>query len=1480
MKKILLLLTLACTVLFSVSSLYAQDCPSTSGTTTPADICGTFTVTIDPANCVTAYGDSSGYLLYYDFDVSTTPTQEEIYDDLVGNVDLPDAAWLGERSPCDGSGFIDLEAIPIGCTTQDVAFYLIPANLTALTIDAECAIEGPIISTVYPTFSAVVTQAADCDVPAIVELQGLDGTVCETLTGATVTRPDCTPGFGDNVNVDTLFVVYDQAALAAIAGGTPPADCFGEGIDGFVAAACASFACEGGGCQVANLELTGGTCNNNGTSTDPTDDFYDIELTFNYVDGTTYSVSDATSGTVYVSGQTYADPPSQTEVISFTIPANGQSVVLTVTDASGAACTVSLDEIGPLDTCSDCTIFSGSSVTSPVCAGAEEGVFTVTIGNCDIAPDGIFTSAILMYDLDVTNTPPTDEDLYLDVTGNVPMDDLVYFGESGTCANEGGLSNLEGFENPSCTPLEIDLYLMPVNDAINTVSFACLVEGPIRLTTLPGQPTAISASCDAGALTSVVTLGFDNGDGTEDGAPDGDFDDPEDEVCGTVTISVDDTGVGTVSAADFQTGLGNSGDYQGNNCYVDQDVTCPCAAEAPGFALGELCDDGVTYAAPPYIVNDVGAVEGIGNITEYLLLDATSIILDVTSNLADIQAAMDALAEGESLCLASITHSPAQLNTIFEDLNGPDCSNTLVGTLTGITPPLNTLEQLFDGFVVLNMGNPGLTPADLEAFISDNPGGPSAGGIPIDIGVLAGLPEGILVCTVPAFCYSLTDPICLTKEANGASCNVEGCTNPCATNYDMDATIDDGSCILPEEPTTACYETATFNTTSCMWEVSGTQPEAPTTECYETATFNDGTCMWDVSGTQPEQPALACYETAEFNTTTCVWDVSGTQPEAPATECYETATFNDGTCSWDVSGTQPEPPELACYESTTFNTTTCVWDVTGEQPEIDDNCEFTDDSFDDVNCVAVNVSNCPAGTTLNTVDCTCDTDVIEGCTDPCASNYDATANSDDGSCILPEEPTTACYETATFNTTSCMWEVSGTQPEAPTTACYETATFNDATCVWDVSGEQPEAPATACYETATFNDGTCSWDVSGTQPEQPELACYETANFNDITCVWDVGGEQPEIDDNCEFTDDSFDDVNCVAVNVSNCPAGTTLNTVNCTCDSDVVMGCTDPCASNYDSSATADDGSCILPEEPTTACYETAAFNTTSCMWEVSGEQPEIDDNCDLTDDSFDDVNCVAVNTPNCPAGTTFDAANCACTSEPVDGCTDDTACNFDPNATNDDGSCVFATGCDECDGAGGVTDNPEEGTACDDGNPDTENDAIQADCTCAGDPIMGGAMGCTDANACNYNPMATMDDGSCEYTSCADCEGTPNGSATPGSACDDGNPDTTGDTYQEDCSCTGSLLRMGCTDAMACNYDPDAEADDGSCVLPGDSCNDGNPLTINDTVQADCTCIGEDSGEAIPTVGEWGLIILALILLNLGVLYIRQTDIKIVRE
>lgn len=110
-------------------------------------------------------------------------------------------------------------------------------------------------------------------------------------------------------------------------------------------------------------------------------------------------------------------------------------------------------------------------------------------------------------------------------------------------------------------------------------------------------------------------------------------------------------------------------------------------------------------------------------------------------------------------------------------------------------------------------------------------------------------------------------------------------------------------------------------------------------------------------------------------------------------------------------------------------------------------------------------------------------------------------------------------------------------------------------------------------------------------------------------------------------------------------------------------------------------------------------------------------------------------------------------------EGCTDSTACNYDPTAVTDDGSCDY---------------------------------------TC---------LGCTDALACNFDVTATVNDGSCNYT-CFGC--------TDPFACNYSS-EATIDNGTCDYSCSG------CTDPEADNYDPAATVDDGSCVQGSQFCGPG---------------------------------------------------------
>ena len=99
-----------------------------------------------------------------------------------------------------------------------------------------------------------------------------------------------------------------------------------------------------------------------------------------------------------------------------------------------------------------------------------------------------------------------------------------------------------------------------------------------------------------------------------------------------------------------------------------------------------------------------------------------------------------------------------------------------------------------------------------------------------------------------------------------------------------------------------------------------------------------------------------------------------------------------------------------------------------------------------------------------------------------------------------------------------------------------------------------------------------------------------------------------------------------------------------------------------------------------------------------------------------------------------------------PVTGCTDVTACNYDPAATADDGSCAgIPTG--DCDCDGNVSD--ECGTCGGSGIPagdcDCDGNVLDACGVCGGDNSS--CSGCTDLAASNYNSDSTIDDGSCLF-------------------------------------------------------------------------------------------------------------------------------------
>ena len=177
-------------------------------------------------------------------------------------------------------------------------------------------------------------------------------------------------------------------------------------------------------------------------------------------------------------------------------------------------------------------------------------------------------------------------------------------------------------------------------------------------------------------------------------------------------------------------------------------------------------------------------------------------------------------------------------------------------------------------------------------------------------------------------------------------------------------------------------------------------------------------------------------------------------------------------------------------------------------------------------------------------------------------------------------------------------------------------------------------------------------------------------------------------------------------------------------CIYDPNSGCTDNYACNYNPSSLSDDGSCIYLEGECDECFngvivDNDVDNDGVCDTdEIPGCMDESACNFNpLATDPPIDVN-IGINPMDCNYEDTDNDGICDIFE--IVGCTDAYACNYDATSTTDtDNSlCIFAIGCDTCsgetDGNGTIIDN------------DLDNDGV-----CNSDEI----IGCTDYLACNYD-------------------------------------------------------------------------------------------------------------------------------------------------
>ena len=175
--------------------------------------------------------------------------------------------------------------------------------------------------------------------------------------------------------------------------------------------------------------------------------------------------------------------------------------------------------------------------------------------------------------------------------------------------------------------------------------------------------------------------------------------------------------------------------------------------------------------------------------------------------------------------------------------------------------------------------------------------------------------------------------------------DIEGCTDVNATNYNENATVDDGSCEYPPPPVPGCMD-----------------PEA--TNYAENATVDDGSCEY------PPPPVPGCMDSG-------------------ATNYAENATVDDGSCVY------PPPPVLGCMNVTASN-----YD---ENATVDDgSCVYPPPPV--LGCMNATATNYDDNATVDDGSCVYPPPPVLGCMNATATNYDENATVDDNSCVYPPPP--------------------------------------------------------------------------------------------------------------------------------------------------------------------------------------------------------------------------------------------------------------------------------------------------------------------------------------------------------------------------------------------------------------------------------------------------------------------------------------------
>ncbi len=660
--------------------------------------------------------------------------------------------------------------------------------------------------------------------------------------------------------------------------------------------------------------------------------------------------------------------------------------------------------------------------------------------------------------------------------------------------------------------------------------------------------------------------------------------------------------------------------------------------------------------------------------------------------------------------------------------------------------------------------------------------------------------------------------------------SIEGCTDSAACNYQPEATCDDNSCFYN---CVGCTDPLALNYNADAEEDNGTC-------CYDPEYFFTFTSTSPVSmAIGFTQGIITDYLISNQTNGFC----------APGT-CFRII----------ITNTNDEPITFTLFDSDGIEKGTIIVGA---------------NSFDEINFSTLGETGCtdPGACNYNPdALClgneTCDYNCY-GCTDPDASNYNPLATIDDGSCC-GNGAVVGCMDPLACNFNSiatcsdlsfCVYNCYGcTDPNASN--YNPDATIDDNSCclaTYTITSEYPISwNVNSSYMMTPIQGGST---LEGTLTYCLDEGCYnlfifsEALESNEVT----ISDEEDNVvltllieSGQYEFLSISFSEtIGCTDENACNFNPTATCDDSNL-CDYSC-LGCTDPLASNYSANATVDNGSCCYSELYTfemigegSFYLEDPADNSTLAAGQHSAPATFCyDQQCLSVTLASNGNGTIGYNIYD-PQGNLFGTYSESNTTiyqgyvgsvAPIVGCTNSSACNYNPDAN------------------------------C--------NNELTCDFSC---------LGCTDPNAPNYNPDATIDDGSCcidnWYTLTFDQPtywSAYNGLTNEGGA--GSYPLQSGFCLSSTCftlnawsplasqvefyvyNPQGELIYAGqtlpfgsvevpvsfsaieiagCTDPEACNYNPDATCDAGNCTSDCFGCIDPEALNFDpNALEEDNSCI-----------------------------------------